>query len=369
MSSEALSSQQRQKLKRYVKELEKYKGRGTELVSVYVPAGYEMSKITTHLAQEQGTATNIKSTATRKNVIDALEKMIQHLKLYDATPPNGLAAFSGNVSEREGGSDVRVWSMEPPVPLNIRTYRCDKEFILEPLQEMIQTENTYALVVLDRRDATIALLKGKKIIPIRSTHSEVPGKFKAGGQSAARFARNRELAIKDHFKKIADIMKDEFLPMQNLKGIIIGGPGITVTDFLNYDYVTGDVKKKIIGTRDLSYSDEFGLQELLEKAEDLLAAEEVAEEKKMVQLFLRMLATEEKKTAYGYDDVLTMIQMGVADTVLISESLEEDKQTTLEEAATAQGSRIIIVSTDTREGEQLRQIGKVAAILRYAVHT
>ena len=36
-----------------------------------------------HLSDEQGTATNIKSTSTRKNVIDALERMIQHLKLYE----------------------------------------------------------------------------------------------------------------------------------------------------------------------------------------------------------------------------------------------------------------------------------------------
>ena len=40
----------------------------------------------------------------------------------------------------------------------------------------------YGLVVLDRRDAILALLKGKTIVPLQKTHSEVPGKFKAGGQ-------------------------------------------------------------------------------------------------------------------------------------------------------------------------------------------
>src|SRR3989344_2391194 len=109
----SVTAQQRHKLKKFLKELQNYRGRHTELVTVYVPAGYELNKITSQLAQEQGTATNIKSASTRKNVIDALEKMLQHLKLFKQTPPNGLVVFSGNIAEREGQSDVRVWSLEP----------------------------------------------------------------------------------------------------------------------------------------------------------------------------------------------------------------------------------------------------------------
>ncbi len=178
----ALTSKQKFELKKLVKELSRYRGRHTELVSVYVPKGYDMNKIINHLSQEQSTAENIKSKSTRKNVIDALEKMIQHLKVYKKTPENGLAVFSGNVAEREGQSDVQVWSVEPPVHLNQRLYRCDKEFVLEPLDMMLEHKNVYGLVVMDRRDANIALLKGKTIVPLTKTHSQVPGKFRAGGQ-------------------------------------------------------------------------------------------------------------------------------------------------------------------------------------------
>src|SRR3989344_6439303 len=166
--------------------------------------------------------------------------------------------------------DFGVWSIEPPLPLNTRIYRCDKNFVTDILEEMMVEHNVYGLVVLDRRDATLALLKGKTIIPLRKTHSEVPGKMKAGGQSAQRFARIREGAIKDHYKKIADHMKENFLPMIDLKGIIMGGPEVTVNDFLNHDYLTGDIKKKIIGVRALSYTGEFGMHELLERSQDLL---------------------------------------------------------------------------------------------------
>ena len=68
----SLSASERYKLKKKIKELSNYRGRHTELVSVYIPQGYDMNKILNHLAQEQGTATNIKSSSTKKNVIDGL---------------------------------------------------------------------------------------------------------------------------------------------------------------------------------------------------------------------------------------------------------------------------------------------------------
>ena len=101
-----VSTSQAFKLKKFMKELASYRARHTELVSVYIPSGYDINKINSHLSQEKGTAENIKSAGTKKNVKDALERMLQHLKLYKVTPPNGLAVFSGNVAEREGMSDV-----------------------------------------------------------------------------------------------------------------------------------------------------------------------------------------------------------------------------------------------------------------------
>src|SRR3989344_1870905 len=157
----ALTEIQRFHLKKTLKELENHKARHTELITVYIPRGYDMNKIIGHLAQEQGTASNIKSTSTRKNVISALERMTQHLRLFKQTPPNGLAAFAGNVAERDGQEDYNVWSIEPPIPLKTRIYRCDKEFQLDLLRDMLEIKEVYGLIILDRRDARIAYLKGK----------------------------------------------------------------------------------------------------------------------------------------------------------------------------------------------------------------
>jgi peptide chain release factor subunit 1 len=363
-----VSAKEKLKLKHIIKELEKHRGRHTELVSVYVPAGYDLNKIINHLQQEQGTASNIKSSSTRNNVINALERMVQHLKLFKHTPPNGLAVFSGNVAEREGQQDYKVWSLEPPIPLNIRIYRCDKEFVLEPIQQMVEHEEVYGMVVLDRRDATIALLKGKTIVPLQSTHSEVPGKIRAGGQSAPRFARLREGAIKDHYKKIADYMKEQFLYMKELKGILIGGPSTTTNEFVTHGYMTGDIQAKIITVKDLSYTGDFGLQELLEKSQDVLAEEEVAKEKVMMQKFFNLLATQAETVSYGKKHVEECLNMGAVDTLILSETVDEAIMDEFDVIAQKYGTKTEVISIETREGVQLKEMGGIAAILRYPVH-
>lgn len=364
-----ITAAQRYKLKKFIAELEPHRGRHTELVSVYVPAGYDLNKIIGHLSQEQGTATNIKSSTTRKNVIDSLERMIQHLRLYTKTPPHGLAAFSGNVSEREGQQDLQVWSIEPPLPLNTRIYRCDKEFVLDLLREMCKDKESYGLVVMDRRDGDVAVLKGKTIVPLSTASSNVPGKTKSGGQSAQRFERLRDGATKDFFKKIAEMMKEAYLEMDGLKGIIVGGPGPTKYDFVEGGYITNEVKKKIIGIKDLSYTGDFGLQELLDKSEDLLAEQDVMTEKIIVNQFFNTLAKQPGKTSYGLAEVKKSLEEGIVDTLLLSEALDEKVIEEYELTAEQFGSTVKIISTETREGVQLRDMGKIAAILRYDQQT
>lgn len=364
-----LTAHQKHELKKFIKELESHKAAHTEFVSVYIPQGYDLNKIINHLAQEQGTAMNIKSAATRKNVTDALERMIQHLKLFKQTPENGLAVFAGNVLAREGKTDVRVWSIEPPVPLRTRIYKCDKLFEIDLLKEIMEVKEVFGLVVLDTRDANLALLKGKTIIPLLQTHSHVPGKMKAGGQSAHRFEQNRELSRKDHLKKVADYMKDQFLMRENLKGIIVGGPGPIKYELVEGNFITGDVKKKILGIKDLSYTGDFGLQELLDRSEDILAKEEVVDEKKIMNQFFEKLARNPEIVSYGEQEVRKALLMGAVEVLLLSEQLDDTVIDELEDVAKQFSTEVKIISTETREGVQLRDIGKIAAILRYKLVT
>ena len=58
-------------LEELLEELKKIRGSHTELVTVYIPAGQNINVVAKQVEEEKGTASNIKSKTTRKNVIDA----------------------------------------------------------------------------------------------------------------------------------------------------------------------------------------------------------------------------------------------------------------------------------------------------------
>ena len=121
-------------------ELKQYRGRHTEFVTVYIPIGYDIIKIIQHLAQEQGTASNIKDKTTRLNVQDALERMIRHLRLYPRTPPNGLAAFSGNIASQEGiqESSITIGEEFVRVVSSVRKEKASKgKSLKEPIKLLV----------------------------------------------------------------------------------------------------------------------------------------------------------------------------------------------------------------------------------------
>ncbi len=360
-----MNSKERQRLRRFVRELEQIRGRHTELVSVYVPKDYDLNKIIQHLQSEQSTAKNIKDARTRSNVIDSLERCIRHLRLFKKTPENGLAVFAGNIAAQEGKVDIKIWSIEPPDPIKVRLYRCDQVFVLDILKSQMEYRDVYGLIVMDRREATIGLMKGTSIDVREHLTSGVPGKFKAGGQSSQRFERLIEGMAIEFYKRVAETCKKEFLNMKELKGILVGGPGQTKEDFI--EYLNTEIKKKIKAVQDLTYTDESGLHDLVDKSKDIFAEEAIIEEKNIVNRFLTILGSESKRAVYGEENVRKAFEMGAVDILLISESLDDKKIEEFEDLAASYGSEVKIISNETREGKQIAQLGGVAAILRFAL--
>ena len=128
----------RLKIKRLLRELSGMRGRHTELVSYYIPAGSDFNKAADLIGQELALTRNVKNKTVRKNVLSALEKVNQELKSYKTLPENGMAIFCGNVSKEEGKSDVRLWTISPPEKIQVKLYWCDQKFKLDPLKESIR---------------------------------------------------------------------------------------------------------------------------------------------------------------------------------------------------------------------------------------
>ncbi len=350
-------------IKKLIEKLENIRGRHTELVSFYIPAGSDLPSKMRQIADEISTASNIKSKTVRKNVTAALEKILQELKKYKKVPENGLIIFSGNISEEEGNPRYELWAIEPPEPLNVSLYRCDQTFILDPLKEMIENKKTYGLIVLDSKQADIGILKGKAIINLKEMDSIVPGKFRKGGQSAVRFQREREGLLRDFLKSVAQKAREIF-SQYKIEGLLVGGPGPVKEEFAN-NFLPTELKKKLLGIKDIGYTGDYGLQELVQRSEDLLKEEEVMKEKRIVNEFLTKLAKGDNDVIYGEAETWQALENGMLGYLLISEDLPSETVNKFIEKAKEMGTHVELISRDTREGEQFFEMGGIAGYLRY----
>tara|TARA_Y100000310_G_scaffold325742_1_gene389726 strand:+ start:21139 stop:22233 length:1095 start_codon:yes stop_codon:yes gene_type:complete len=354
-------------LEQTVEELEGYRGRHTELITVYIPSGFNINQVVKQIEDEKGTATNIKSTSTRKNVIQALEKVSRQLKLIGRTPENGLVVFSGNVTDAEGREDLRIWTIEPPQPLKIRMYRCDQTFILEPLQELLETDEVYALLIIERNEATIGILEGKSIRILQHFTSGIPGKVRAGGQSSQRFHRITEGLAKEFFRRVAEAMKQHFFDNEKLKGILIGGPIPTKDEFLDTGQLVTKLKDKVIAVRDIGDTEMPGLKELVQKSQDVLAEQEITKQKQILDEFFATLAKEPNKVAYGEVETEIRLKEGAVGKLIISRTLDRDKIKIFEKLAAKTSAEVHQVTKETPEGVQFDNLGGIGGILRFAI--
>ena len=355
-------------LQEFLEVMRNYRARHTELITVYVPNGMDINLITRQLEAEKSTAANIKSTTTRKNVEAALESLIRITKGMRQAPKNGIALFAGNVSQIVWQDNFLVEAIEPPEEINVRLYRCDQTFVLEPLEEMNAVKEVYGLVVIERKEATIGLLIGKKIKILRHLESFVPGKIKAGGQSAARFARITEGLAKEFFRRVADSMKEIFFDMPRLKGILVGGPIPTKEEFLRDAELVTKLKEKVIAIKDLGYTDEHGLKLLVEASEEDISQQELIKEKNIISKFFETLGKHKEKATYGKEKTQLALQRGAVDLLLLSKTLPKSEIQELEKAAEKIGANVVIISVENQEGEQFLNLTKgIGAVLRFAI--
>lgn len=93
------------------------------------------------LANEYGTASNIKSRVNRQSVLAAITSAQQRLKLYTRVPPNGLVVYTGTVMTDDGKEKKMNIDFEPFKPINTSLYLCDNKFHTEALNELLEADN------------------------------------------------------------------------------------------------------------------------------------------------------------------------------------------------------------------------------------
>jgi len=154
-------------------------------ISLLIPKGKDKKK---SIESELAVARNIKSKKTRDSIVKGLSKILENYSdgkaFYWINDELGIFDYDGVDS----------------------FYQCGKDITLPEKNNKI-----YGFVVMDLHECSLYELRGKKKVLLWHDTSDVPKKMGSGGQSAPRFARERQNKINLWYKQIAEKMKEHWL--------------------------------------------------------------------------------------------------------------------------------------------------------------
>jgi len=401
------------RIRKLLSDLSNKTGRGTELVTLYLPPKKPVHEAISALREESGTASNIKSDTTRNHVQDALTKTMARLRLYNRTPENGIVIFCGAIPGPggPGNETIELYEVLPHKPVTTYLYRCDDHFHLDPLRDMLREQDVVGILSVDATEAGLGIVSGDVWDVVDTISSGVSGKTRKGGQSARRYERLREMELTEYFNRLADHAKKVFLEQYQVKGLIVSGPGPTKDEFVKDKYLDYRLQNAIIGVLDSGYAGREGVRETIEKSGKLLENVRVVEERKLVQRFLREVNSENGLAIYGIQDIIVALKKAAVDTILITDDIDtvylkaicrkcgnvvekfahrsqivSEKQSLLTcpkcgsnevditerdivdyfaDASIDSGANVEVISAKTEDGSMLKSFGGIAALLRY----
>ncbi|KAI0234897.1 Eukaryotic peptide chain release factor subunit 1 [Lamellibrachia satsuma] len=312
------------KIKKLIKSLEAARGNGTSMISLIIPPKDQISRVAKMLADEFGTASNIKSRVNRLSVLGAITSVQQRLKLYNKVPPNGLVIYCGTIVTDEGKEKKVNIDFEPFRPINTSLYLCDNKFHTEALTALLADDNKFGFIVMDGNGALFGTLSGNTRDVLHKFTVDLPKKHGRGGQSALRFARLRLEKRHNYVRKVAEVAVTLFISNDrpNVAGLVLAGSADFKTELSQSDMFDPRLQAKILKIVDVSYGGENGFNQAIELASESLANVKFIQEKKLIGKYFDEISQDTGKYCFGVEDTLKALEMGAVEILIVWENLE-----------------------------------------------
>lgn len=353
-------------MKILLKDLKKWSAPATVLLSLYIPPGRPIADVMNNLTQEASISQNIKLKRTRDAVESAINAAIDRLKSINKVPENGLVLFCGENFQNE---EFKCYMFSPPEKITIYFYRTDKSFHTEFLEDMVEENEIYGLIIVERDQATIGILRGTRIQVLEEFEGYVPGKHMMGGQSQRRIDRIIEEMYNNFLKEVGEKVNSYFLPYveeKKMKGILLGGPGYAKNDFYEGDYVDYRIKNLVLQPLiDIGDQGEAGLREMIMKAKDVLKNQKYIEVEDLLDEIKYHLAKDDGLVVYGKEELQKAISLGALDSLVV---VEDSDMEGFSKEAEKIGSKVFIINDELPEAEWVRKtFGGAIGKLRFRI--
>ncbi|XP_023232147.1 eukaryotic peptide chain release factor subunit 1-like [Centruroides vittatus] len=312
------------KIKKLIKSLEAARGNGTSMISLIIPPKDQISRVSKMLADEFGTASNIKSRVNRLSVLGAITSVQHRLKLYTKVPPNGLVIYCGTIVTEEGKEKKVNIDFEPFKPINTSLYLCDNKFHTEALSALLADDNKFGFIVMDGSGALFGTLQGNTREVLHKFTVDLPKKHGRGGQSALRFARLRMEKRHNYVRKVAEVATQLFITNDkpNIAGLILAGSADFKTELSQSDMFDPRLQIKVLKLVDVSYGGENGFNQAIELSAEILSSVKFIQEKKLIGRYFDEISQDTGKYCFGVDDTLRALEMGSVEILIAWENLD-----------------------------------------------
>ncbi len=271
-----------------------------------------------------------------------------------------------------------------PEAVGTRLWMGDAPFV-RPAYELLDENETYAVVILDNTAARIYLVSADDVEREDGVRGDVKNRVKKGGWSQKRYARRREKQLETYASEVAHGLAELLLEKGYERLVLIGTdePVQAVREALRTD-----VREKLVGTRSIdgNASDEDALDAAADIAEE---GERQAEQE--LWIAIREQGMGPGLAAFGPTAVLKTLREARAEVILLDREAEFEGtkcracelvmhgtprtcqacgsadvfEVDLVEAMTQQAARTGAEVDFADAFEALTEVGRVAALLRY----
>ncbi|MEM4195041.1 MAG: mRNA surveillance protein pelota [Candidatus Anstonellales archaeon] len=148
---------------------------------------------------------------------------------------------------------------------------------------------------------------------------------------------------------------------------IVAGPGFEKNNFQKFL----EKEKKKVFVEDVSYAEESGLRELVEKGsiERIIGETRLEKEAKVMEELLKHLGREDGLLAYGKKEVGNALSMGGIKTLAVLDELlrtDEEIENIVDESY-KQRAEVVVFSKESEWGKRLKGLAGIAAVLRFPI--
>ncbi len=294
------------------------------MISLLIPPKDQIAPVSKKIADELGTATNIKSRVTRQSVITALTSVQARLKLYNKVPTNGLVIYCGEIMTEDGKEKKVNIDFEPFKPINASLYLCDNKFHTEALSALLADDTKFGFIIMDGNGALFGTLQGNTREVITKFNVDLPKKHGRGGQSSVRFARLRMEKRHNYTRKVAETCTQVFITNDrpNVCGLVLAGSADFKTELGQSDMFDQRLAAKILKVVDVSYGGENGFNQAIELASDCLQNVKFIQEKKLICKYFDEIAKDTGQYCFGVEDTLKALESGAVEVLIVWENLD-----------------------------------------------